>query len=363
MSTFLLKSAIKVNRGKYFPQTFNDSEKGNPLINVSSLRTGEVNAFVNDYNKVFENEILIIADGANTGELFKSHEGILSSTIWHLEINKKYNKDLLYYQLKNKEHQIKSQKNNVFVNHLKEEDINYLELKKYSKNEEELILNNINKKYNVINSVINLLNKKEQDLNNYFKIFMVEEFKNNTVKKRVKDVFNIKSGNTPSKTSKNEIKNIPLISAKDIKENKNNEITEYISVKDILINRLNTVKENTLLMSIVGANSGRVSLSKEKLCHTQSVISLNKNKLLNEVAYYYFNYVKTDWTEESKGAGMLSINSTKVKNETIYIPKENVELFLTKIRKKEQSILKMIEEIKKQKKEFIELKKVLIKDL
>jgi hypothetical protein len=364
MSKVLLKNILKVNKGKYISETFLEKAEGmSPLITVPYLRNGVASSYVKNSNILKNNEIVIISDGANSGEIFKSVEGVLSSTLWHLEVNPEFNKDLFFYQLKSQEHKIKSLNKNVFINHLKQDDISYLKFNNYSKEESLKIVNELNNKFNSIDSLLSTLSKKEENLNEYLNTYIKNKFKNNCKRKRIKDLFSVKTGATPIKRKKGDLKNIPLISAKDILvKNKNNNISELISEKEMLVNNLHKVNKNTLLMSIVGSNTGRVCVSKERLCHTQSIISLFANEEISELAYYYFNYVKNDWSEERKGTSILSINSTKVKNEFIYIP-ENIKFFLKSIKEKEEIIVNATNEIKKQKQNLIELKKSLIKDL
>jgi len=364
MLKVLLKNILKVNKGKYISETFLEKEQGmSPLITVPYLRNGITSSYVKNSNILKNNEIVIISDGANSGEIFKSVEGVLSSTLWHLEVNPEFNKDLFFYQLKSKEHKIKSLNNNVFINHLKQEDINYLKFNNYSKEESLKIVNELNNKFNSIDSLLSILSKKEENLNEYLNKYIKRKFENNCKRKRIKDLFSVKTGATPLKRTKADLKYIPLISAKDILvKNINNIGSDFISANEVFTNNLHKVNKNTLLMSIVGHNTGRVCIAKESLCHTQSVISLSANKEVNEVAYYYFNYVKNDWTEERKGTSILSINSTKVKNEFFYIPK-NITIFLETVKKKEEQIVSAINEIKEQKKYLIEFKKSLIKDL
>jgi hypothetical protein len=364
MSKILLKNILKVNKGKYISETFLEKEEAmSPLITVPYLRNGDASFYVKNGNNLKNNEIVIISDGANSGEIFKSVKGVLSSTLWHLDVNPEFNKDLLFYQLKAKEHKIKSLNNNVFINHLKQEDINYLKFNNYSKEESFKIVNELNNKFNSIDSLLSILSKKEENLNEYLNTYIKNKFKNNCKRKRMKELFSIKTGATPIKRIKHDLKNIPLISAKDILvENINNINSEFISENEVLANNLHKVNKNTLLMSIVGHNTGRVCITKDSLCHTQSIISLFANEEISELAYYYFNYVKNDWSEERKGTSILSINATKVKNEFIYVP-ENIKLFLKSIKEKEEIIVNAINEIKKQKQNLIELKKSLIKDL
>jgi len=160
MLKVLLKNILKVNKGKYISETFLEKEQGmSPLITVPYLRNGITSSYVKNSNILKNNEIVIISDGANSGEIFKSVEGVLSSTLWHLEVNPEFNKDLFFYQLKSKEHKIKSLNNNVFINHLKQEDINYLKFNNYSKEESLKIVNELNNKFNSIYSLESICSK------------------------------------------------------------------------------------------------------------------------------------------------------------------------------------------------------------
>jgi type I restriction enzyme S subunit len=117
-----LKYLTKVKKGKS-PSQFSDDTTLYPYLSMDYLRGKfEVIQYVqNNENLVFvgDNEILILWDGANAGEVFKSKEGYLSSTMAIIEPEKTFfDKDFFFYFLKGIETSLKQLSTGTTIPHL-----------------------------------------------------------------------------------------------------------------------------------------------------------------------------------------------------------------------------------------------------
>ena len=106
-----LKYIVKAVKGKV-PKAFSDDNSLPPYLSMELLRGSQENIqhVISDENLklIDENEVLILWDGANAGEIMFSKKGYLSSTMAVLEANPKYfQKRFLYYFLKSKENELK----------------------------------------------------------------------------------------------------------------------------------------------------------------------------------------------------------------------------------------------------------------
>ncbi len=121
MKKLKLKYLIDLKKGKN-PSAFLD--KGEiPYLTMDYLRNRDKNIkYVKDKNKlvvVRENEILILWDGANAGEIIKSKKGVVSSTMAVVSSrNKCLDNNFLYYSLKNIETILKDFSSGTTIPHL-----------------------------------------------------------------------------------------------------------------------------------------------------------------------------------------------------------------------------------------------------
>lgn len=120
-----LKYITKYQKGKV-PKVFSDDTSLFPYLAMDYLRgKAEVIQYVepNEELKLVENdEILILWDGANAGEILKSKKGYISSTMAVIEPDEKYFiKDFFYYFLKSHEKDLKQLSTGTTIPHLNQD--------------------------------------------------------------------------------------------------------------------------------------------------------------------------------------------------------------------------------------------------
>lgn len=120
-----LKYITKYQKGKV-PKVFSDDTSLFPYLAMDYLRgKAEVIQYVepNEELKLVENdEILILWDGANAGEILKSKKDYISSTMAVIEPDEKYFiKDFFYYFLKSHEKDLKQLSTGTTIPHLNQD--------------------------------------------------------------------------------------------------------------------------------------------------------------------------------------------------------------------------------------------------
>jgi type I restriction enzyme, S subunit len=115
-----------------------------PYLNTDLLRDSLQNIFLpkNDFMvEVTNKDVIILWDGSNAGEIFRGKEGYLSSTMTKLVYDKtEYDNNFLYYFLKTKEFEIKSQCKGTGIPHVDKEIIESLQLPLISYQEQQKIV-------------------------------------------------------------------------------------------------------------------------------------------------------------------------------------------------------------------------------
>lgn len=116
-----LKFELVLKKGKN-PNSFSNDRDLHPYLTMDYLRNREKSINYVGYNKnlilVEDNQILILWDGANAGEVIKSKKGYLSSTMANIFIkNNDINKEYLYFFLKSIENIFKLFSNGTTIPH------------------------------------------------------------------------------------------------------------------------------------------------------------------------------------------------------------------------------------------------------
>lgn len=141
-----LKNRIITLKGK--KPELQDFKDDNSVAYLSAeyLRDGKLTQFakidsVSDKYFCTENDLLIIWDGSNSGEVFMGKEGILSSTMAKIEVNDNlYLKKYLYYFLKNNFEILNEKVTGAAIPHLNRSTLENLEIYKASLAEQKEIV-------------------------------------------------------------------------------------------------------------------------------------------------------------------------------------------------------------------------------
>lgn len=122
-----LADVCEIVKGKK-PTLYNEPVDENSLsyLTAEVIRSGKTSEWclVSDKNSVAvqEHEIIMIADGSNSGEVFTGFKGVLASTMGKLRIDEeKISKDFLYYFIKMNFEELNKPKRGAAIPHLEKE--------------------------------------------------------------------------------------------------------------------------------------------------------------------------------------------------------------------------------------------------
>ena len=202
-----LKNRIITLKGK--KPELQDFKDDNSVAYLSAeyLRDGKLTQFakidsVSDKYFCTENDLLIIWDGSNSGEVFMGKEGILSSTMAKIEVNDNlYLKKYLYYFLKNNFEILNEKVTGAAIPHLNRSTLENLEIYKASLAEQKEIVDVLDAADRII-SLRTACIESAQDLIPALFQEMFSKYANSQSRIKLNYLFEFKSGGTPSKQVK-----------------------------------------------------------------------------------------------------------------------------------------------------------------
>jgi type I restriction enzyme, S subunit len=150
-----------------------------PYLLIDTLRGMEPEYFTEDkkYTEAVPEDILIVADGANSGLVGTGVKGAVGSTILRIRINdNNLNKDYLSYFLKSKFQEFNTDMKGTGIPHLKAKKMLALEIRKPSPEEQELIIQEIEKQFTRLDTTIQTLNTVKKRLGIYKKAILNSAF-------------------------------------------------------------------------------------------------------------------------------------------------------------------------------------------
>lgn len=140
--------------------------------------------------------------------------------------------------------------------------------------------------------------------------------------KRLKDVFNIVLGGTPSRDNDSFWNgNIPWINSGAVNNSRIIRASEYITDKGYSNSATTMMPIHTTVLAITGATLGQVSFTEIEVCGNQSVVGIFGNTPIYE--YYLFGAINSCISElvnYASGGAQQSINKEMIKKYKLMIP-------------------------------------------
>lgn len=167
-----LKHQYKIQKGRIPKNLYDEPKVGLiPYLSMDVLRGSNSYSFaeLNDGVLVKKDEILILWDGSNSGEILKVEiDGILSSTMGVLNtVNCYLNKDFSFYQLKYNEAEIRNNTNGMGIPHVDGGYVRNLPVFVPPLQEQEQIVTYLDTHTQEIDELISLELKKIETLKEY----------------------------------------------------------------------------------------------------------------------------------------------------------------------------------------------------
>lgn len=152
---------------------------------------------------------------------------------------------------------------------------------------------------------------------------MIDILPNNWIKVKIKDVGNVKTGNTPSKKEESNYGEfIPFVKPPQLQNCEVVDAEEYLSESGLESGRL--LKSNSVLVSCIG-NLGRVAFNKIEVAFNQQINAIEfEEKYINPKFYFYYFQTMTKWLYSVASATTLPIvNKSKFENAPVLLPPHN----------------------------------------
>lgn len=346
-----LKNRIITLKGK--KPELQDFKDDNSVAYLSAeyLRDGKLTQFakidsVSDKYFCTENDLLIIWDGSNSGEVFMGKEGILSSTMAKIEVNDNlYLKKYLYYFLKNNFAILNEKVTGAAIPHLNRSTLENLEIYKASLAEQKEIVDVLDAADRIISLRTACIESAQSLIPALFQEMFGDPINNNKNWPIVKidTVTNVISGGTPStKIPEYWDGDIVWLTPKDLSDYN----SVYISKGERNITDLGYKKSSAQIMpkgSVLftsRAPIGYVAIADTDLCTNQGFKSFVPSMdIKSEYLYQLLKMMKPKILNMASGAVFKEISGSKIKE--LKIPLPNIELqnqFATKVQEIEEYI-------------------------
>lgn len=168
-----------LRKGKKVKTSKNKTPNSVPYLLIDTLRGEEPEFFTEDknYTEAIPEDILIVADGANSGLVGTDVKGAVGSTILRIRINvKDLNKDYLSYFLKSKFLEFNKDMKGTGIPHLKPQKMLELEIRKPSIQTQLLIVSAIETHFSRLDNAIQNLKSVKEKIQLYRKAVLKKAF-------------------------------------------------------------------------------------------------------------------------------------------------------------------------------------------
>ncbi|MFA5518245.1 MAG: restriction endonuclease subunit S [Spirochaetota bacterium] len=172
-------------KGKKVNSTKEKTKDSVPYLLIDTLRGADPEFFTEDknYTEAIPEDILIVADGANSGLVGTGVSGAVGSTILRIRLKvKDLDKDYLSYFLKSKFEEFNKDMKGTGIPHLKPKNMLESKIRKPSLSEQTLIVQEIEKQFTRLDASVKSLKSVKKKLEIYRKAVLKKAFKGELVK-------------------------------------------------------------------------------------------------------------------------------------------------------------------------------------
>lgn len=330
-----LKYIVKSQKGKV-PKTFSDDNSFLPYLSMEYLRgkNEEISYVVDDGNcfLVDENDVLVLWDGANAGEIMLSKRGFLSSTMAVLTPDERYfQKRFFFYFLKSKESEFKKAANGTTIPHLDQEIVFETRYHIPEISEQESITNYLDTQSEKINRFIIKKERfiellKEQKNITVFSLIHLEGIKNNYPQRRIKSFSKILRGKFSHRPRNDERLydgQYPFIQTGEVSQ-ANKYIIKYRQTLNELGYSVSKEFPKGTLCLTIAANVGDVAILDFSACFPDSIVGIVPNTEVDlDFLYYALKSLKTKLISEATLTTQYNLNVERIG--PIRIPLPDIE--------------------------------------
>ena len=330
-------------KGKKVNSTQTKTKDSVPYLLIDTLRGAEPEFFTEDknYTEAIPDDILIVADGANSGLVGTGVSGAVGSTILRIRLKvKDLDKDYLSYFLKSKFEEFNKDMKGTGIPHLKPKNMLESKIRKPSLPEQTLIVQEIEKQFTRLDASIKSLKSVKQKLEVYRKAVLKKAFekKDDWEGIYVRDMGKIITGKTP-KTSIQEYYGDEFCFFKPGDLDKGyfvNDSVTKLSKKGLEV--LKELPEKSIMVTCIGATIGKTGFNRVAGATDQQINSIivNQNKFVPEFLYYLFvsENGQRNIIDNSSSTTLPILNKSRF---------ENLNFFVTLLKEEQTLIVQSIE--------------------
>ena len=291
-----LKNRIITLKGK--KPELQDFKDDNSVAYLSAeyLRDGKLTQFakidsVSDKYFCTENDLLIIWDGSNSGEVFMGKEGILSSTMAKIEVNDNlYLKKYLYYFLKNNFAILNEKVTGAAIPHLNRSTLENLEIYKASLAEQKEMVDVLDAASEIIRLRTACIESAQFLIPALFQE-MFGDINNNIHSLPISEIKSCVEIN-PTKIVMNDNDDVTFLGMKDVTENGQIDLSTIKKYEEVKKGFTSFKNGDVLLAKITPCfENGKAAIAKNLVNNTGFgstefyVLRPNQNKILPEYLY------------------------------------------------------------------------------
>ena len=330
MQTKKLGEICKLVKGKK-PSNF-VSKSSKPYLTAKVIRGTKVPEFVSEdcLSSVWveKDDIVIIMDGSNSGEMFTNLDGALASTmgIVKYQQNLLSPKYLLHFLIIHRENFTKSRTGSA-IPHLNKEQFENLEIPLPPLPTQHRIVKILDEVFSDIVQAKEHAEKNLQNAKDLFESYLQGVFANSKYEKRlVGDICKIIGGGTPSKAGSNFVKfyngDILWATVRDMKNDIIMDTEHKINEEAVKKSSTNIIpKNNVVIASRVGL--GKICLLKKDTAINQDlrgIIPLDSNNLSVNYLFWWLKSVAQILIQNGSGATVHGIKLPFIKSLEIPLP-------------------------------------------
>jgi|SRR3989344_1160179 len=347
-----LRKGKKVNSSKA------KTKNSIPYLLIDTLRGAEPEFFTEekDYTEAIPNDILIVADGANSGLVGTGVSGAVGSTILRIRINvDNLNKNYLSYFLKSKFEEFNTDMKGTGIPHLKPQKMLESKIRMPSTQEQTLIVQEIETQFTRLDEAVKSLKSVKENLEVYRKAILKKAFekKEDWEEKKIKDISEFVEYGTSKKAGKEG--KIPVIRMGNLQRGKIlfDNLKFYNSLEDIenlILSKGDLLFNRTNSYELVGKTSIFNGSDFDKVTFASYLIRIRvKNE---EVIPEYLNYfLNSSYAEilkkdlKSQQVGQANINGTKLKNIVLPLPSLSEQTLIVQEIESKFSVIDKVEQV------------------
>ncbi len=311
------------------PKTF--SKTGKPYLTAKSIRGSDEPQLTKEKEKVVvvnPEDIVIIMDGSNSGEMFQNLDGVLASTMGVLSFDKeKINTRFLLYFLIGYSEEFTKSRTGSAIPHLNKEQFNDLLLPIISLDEQKRIVKILDEVFADIEKAKENAEKNLENAKELFESYLQSVFENkgdDWEEKKLGEVCNVIGGGTPSKAESNFSKyyngNIFWATVRDMNSDSLIKTEHKITKEAVKKSSTNIIRANNIVMvSRVGL--GKICIVKNDTAINQDlrgIIPKQEDEILVKYLFWRLKSLSKYIIDNGSGATVHGVKLPFIKN--IYIP-------------------------------------------